>query len=214
MTYVETDAVDVQSAGHPHAVCKLSKIVDECLALESKAKTVVTRLFPTIGPRLGTGLGSSVGEFVQASMIRAILGQAIILDGDVPSHVSVVDVTDVVHWMLLLACDARANGRVFNLGSPACITLESLAGKILQVIDAQVEIRDLTSASPTNRTSPSPKIPDISQVLELTEYRPRTKLGDSLRKIHAWLIADSAHLFITGRYGIARARMREEASGE
>jgi hypothetical protein len=45
--------------------------------------------------------------------------------------------------------------------------------------------------------SPSPKIPDISQVLELTEYRPRTKLDDSLRKIHTWLLADAANSFVT-----------------
>ena len=171
--------------------------MDECLAGESKAKTVVTRLFPTIGPRLGAGLGGNVGKFVQENMIRAILGQAIIVDGDVPSQVSVVDVTDLVHWMLLLACDPRANGRVFNLGSPAAVSIERLAGKILQVTDARVEIRDLTSASRMGPQSLSPKIPDISQVLELTDYRPRTKLDDSLRKIHTWLMVDRAHSFVT-----------------
>ena len=119
---METDAVDLQSAGHQHAVCKLSKIVDECLAGESKAKAVVTRLFPTIGPRLGGGLGSDVGQFVVQNMIRAMRGQAILIDGDLPSRVSVVDVTDLVHWMLLLACDPRADGRVFNLGSPAAVS--------------------------------------------------------------------------------------------
>jgi UDP-glucose 4-epimerase len=214
MNYVETDAVDLQSAGHPHAVCKLSKIVDECLALESKAKTVVARLFPTIGPRLGAGLGGHVGKFVQDNMLRAILGHAIIVDGGVPSHVSVVDVTDLVHWMLLLACDPRANGRVFNLGSPAGITVERLAGKILQVTDAQVEIRDLTPASRVGPESPSPKIPDISQVLELTEYRPRTKLDDSLRKIHTWLLAECAHSFVQDIQSHAQASAKKPASDQ
>ena len=44
----------------------------------------------------------------------------------------------------------------------------------------------------------SPKIPDISQVLELTDDPPALKLDDSLRKIHTWLMVDRAYSLITG----------------
>ncbi|MHB8973866.1 MAG: NAD-dependent epimerase/dehydratase family protein [Pirellulaceae bacterium] len=188
--YVETDAVDLQSAGHHQAVCKLSKIVDECLARESKTNAVVARLFPTIGPRLGSGLGSDVAQFVVRNMIRAMRGQAILVDGDLPNRVSLIDVADLVHWMLLLACDPRADGRVFNLGSPVSIPPERLADKIREVTDARVAIRDLSSAHANDRQVPSPRIPDISQVVALTYHRPRAKLEDSLRRIYKWLAAD------------------------
>jgi hypothetical protein len=62
--------------------------------------------------------------------------------------------------------------------------------------------------------SPSPKIPDISQVLELTEYRPRTKLDDSLRKIHTWLLAECAHSFVQDIQSHAQASAKKPASDQ
>ncbi|MHB8864562.1 MAG: NAD-dependent epimerase/dehydratase family protein, partial [Pirellulaceae bacterium] len=196
--YVETDAVDLQSTGHHHAVCKLSKIVDECLTRDSKAPCVITRMFTTIGPRLGRGLGNDMGTFVLQNMIRAIQGQTIVIDSnDIRSRVSLTDVTDIVHWMLLLACDSRAYGRVFNLGSPATVSVEQLANRILQVTDSQVGTQELILPGRDGR-QPPPKIPDITQVVALTYYRPRAKLDDTLRKIYTWLVSEQGYRPILG----------------
>jgi UDP-glucose 4-epimerase len=191
----ETDRLDLQT-GNQQAVCRLSKIVDERLAAEAKTDTVVARLFPTIGPRLGFGLGGGVGRFVLESMLKVLRGQAIIVDGDLPEYVSLVDVVDVVHWLLLLACEPRASGQVFNLGSPVSVPVARLAEKIAQATDSQVDIRELPTLDADRQHRPSSRIPDVSRVMTLTKYSPRTKLDDSLRKIYAWLKTDDVYSFI------------------
>ncbi len=188
--YSENDAIDLQSAGHERAVCKLSKIVDECLARESPAVTIVLRLFPTIGPRMGWGLGNEVGQFVLENMTSVMRGRAIAPDPDLPSHVSVIDVTDLVQWMLLLACNPRAEGHLFNLGSPISVPLEQLAGRICQAVDRRVKILPPAGGMTDRRVARPVITPDISQVVALTNHRPRVKLDETLRWIHASLLAE------------------------
>ena len=194
--YVESDPVDPPTADHQQALCRSSKIADERLAEESPADTVVARLFPTIGPRLGFGLGGEIGRFILENMLKVLRRQAIVVDGELPQRISIVDVSDVVHWLMLLACEPRAVGRVFNLGSPAAISARQLAEKIAQVADAPVEIRDVTDSNGNGRPRPPSRIPDITRVLKLTKYSPRTKLDESLRKIHAWMTSDEVYAFI------------------
>lgn len=186
-SYGESSELELQPADSPRALCRLTKLVDEALANESKAETIVARLFPTIGVRLGQGLGGEIGRFVLHAMAHATLGESIAIDEHLPEEASVVDVTDVVHWMLLLACDPRAVGQVFNLGSASRISIERLAGKILQVVDSRAALRTSRPGSLSDACRYPTRIPNIDRVLSQTGYRPRVKLDHSLRAVHAWV---------------------------
>ena len=134
------------------AVCRSSKIIDERLAEESQADTVVARLFPTIGPRLGFGLGGEVGRFILENMLKVLRRQAIVVDGELPQRIALsmypASCTGFCCWPAsrerLVRCSIPDRRPPTQPKGPA--------EKIGKVADSPVEIRDLTDSNGNSRT--------------------------------------------------------------
>ena len=109
----------------------LTKALDEHLALDfarqSGLRTVVVRLFNTIGPRQVGRYGMVVPRFVS----RACAGQTLDVYGDGRQTRAFCDVRDVVRALAGLLGHAEAHGRVFNVGSENQVTVDALADLVI-----------------------------------------------------------------------------------
>ena len=142
-----------------------SKIVDEFLALaywrEYQVPTVVVRLFNTIGPRQIGRYGMVVPRFLK----QALDGKNLTVYGTGRQSRCFTYVSDVVHWLLLLASNDRAVGQVFNLGNPNEISIDKLARRVISITGAQVGIDHIPyeQAYEEGFEDMERRVPDITQ---------------------------------------------------
>jgi UDP-glucose 4-epimerase len=166
-----------------------SKMVDEFLALaywrEYKVPTVIARLFNTIGPRQIGRYGMVVPRFLK----QALSGQDLTVYGTGRQSRCFTYVSDVVQWLLLLASDDRAAGKVFNLGNPEEISIEALARRVIEITGAPSGLAYIPyeQAYEEGFEDMERRVPDIARVRALTGYAPRVKLDEALRLTRDWL---------------------------
>jgi UDP-glucose 4-epimerase len=169
-----------------------SKVVDEFLALaywrEFKVPTVVVRLFNTIGPRQVGRYGMVVPRF----MAQAIHGQNLTVYGSGRQSRCFAYVSDVVEWLLRLACDEKAIGEIFNLGNPEEVTIAELGHKVIAATGAAVEIEYIPyeKAYEEGFEDMERRVPDITKVQACTGYCPRIRLEEALRLIRDWYVQE------------------------
>jgi UDP-glucose 4-epimerase len=165
-----------------------SKAIDEFLALaywrEHKLPTVVARLFNTIGPRQSGHYGMVVPRFIG----QALSGQNLTVYGTGTQSRCFTYVADVVEWLLRLATNDDANGRVFNLGNPEEITIKDLALKIIKMTGAKVGIEYVPyeKAYEEGFEDMERRVPDIKKVQEATGYSPKVHLDQALQLTRDW----------------------------
>jgi UDP-glucose 4-epimerase len=111
-----------------------SKAMDEFLALayheEYELKTVIVRLFNTVGPRQTGMYGMVVPRFVE----RAIAGDEIEIYGDGEQTRCFCHVQDTIRALRDLMTDIdRTAGEIFNVGANNQISILGLAEKIKQM---------------------------------------------------------------------------------
>jgi UDP-glucose 4-epimerase len=97
-----------------------------------------------------------------------------------------------VEWLLKLAVNDQANGKVFNLGNPEEITITDLAGKIIDLTGAEVEIEYIPyeKAYEEGFEDMERRVPDITKVQKATGYSPRVGLDQALHLTRDWFAAD------------------------
>jgi UDP-glucose 4-epimerase len=167
-----------------------SKVVDEFLALaywrEFKVPTVVVRLFNTIGPRQTGHYGMVVPRF----MLQALGGQNLTVYGTGQQSRCFTYVSDVVEWLLLLASNEEALGRVFNLGNDEEVSIEDLARRIITVTGtkAGIEYIPYEKAYEKGFEDMDRRVPDITRIKALTGYSPCVTLDQALRLIRDWFV--------------------------
>lgn len=167
----------------------LSKALDEHLAIDLARRTglrsVVVRLFNTIGPRQVGRYGMVVPRFVS----QAVAGQDITIYGDGQQTRAFCDVRDVVHALSLLIDQPEAYGRVFNVGSTRQITINDLADQVIQTAAeagaASVNKRFVPYEAVYGEgfEDPPHRLPDISRLVEAVGFSPRVALGQTLREL-------------------------------
>jgi UDP-glucose 4-epimerase len=169
-----------------------SKIVDEFLALaywtQHKVPTVTVRLFNTIGPR-------QVGRYgmvVPRLMSQALSGQSLTVYGTGQQSRCFTYIADIVEWLLLLASNDRAVGQVFNLGNATEVTIADLAGKVISVTAAGVDIEYVPYEQVYGKGFEDMyrRVPDITKVTSLTGYSPRVDLDEALGHIREWFVSE------------------------
>ncbi|MGO8752237.1 MAG: NAD-dependent epimerase/dehydratase family protein [Thermoguttaceae bacterium] len=168
-----------------------SKIVDEFLALafwqEYQLPAVVVRLFNTIGPRQTGRYGMVVPRFLG----QALRGENLTVFGNGRQTRCFTYVADVVEWLLRLAADDRAVGRVFNLGNPTEISILGLAERVIALTGAKVgvDLVPYAEAYAEGFEDMQRRVPDIHRVTALTGYTPRVDLDEALCRTQHWLIS-------------------------
>jgi UDP-glucose 4-epimerase len=171
-----------------------TKVVDEFLAMaywrEYKVPAVVVRLFNTIGPRQVGHYGMVAPRF----LTQAIKGENLTVYGSGQQSRCFTYVGDVVEWLVRLAHADRAVGEVFNLGNPDEVTITELARRVLAVTKAAVGIDYIPyeKAYEQGFEDMQRRVPDISKVVALTDYRPRIALDEALQRTYDWLLQERA----------------------
>ncbi|MEM1107937.1 MAG: NAD-dependent epimerase/dehydratase family protein [Planctomycetota bacterium] len=169
----------------------LSKALDEHLAIDLARRTglrsVVVRLFNTVGPRQVGRYGMVVPRFVA----QAVAGQDLTLYGDGQQTRAFCDVRDVVRALSELIDQTDAYGRVFNIGSTTQITIEQLADRVIEQVAEAGGPRVGKSFVPYEAVygegfeDPPHRLPDMSRLREAIGFEPRIELPQTLRELIA-----------------------------
>jgi len=162
-----------------------SKIIDEFLAKayfkEKQLPTVIVRVFNTIGPRQTGQYGMVVPRFVK----QALLGEPITIYGDGTQRRSFTWVEDVVHAMIALIEHPKAYGEVFNIGHSKEISILDLAGLVKRMTESDSEVLFVPyeRAYEVGFEDMSRRLPDISKIQGLINYKPSLDLPEMLENI-------------------------------
>ena len=183
--FKEGDDSLIGATTHHRWAYATSKALDEFLALayhkEKGLPVVVFRLFNTIGPRQRGRYGMVVPRFVR----QALLGADITVYGDGQQSRWFCDVRDVVPALMDLAVEARAEGRVFNVGKQAEITFLDLARKEKEMNKSQSSIIlvPYEQATLEGFEDMRRRVPDIGRINELLGWEPHIPLEESIEDI-------------------------------
>ncbi|MDR7544446.1 MAG: GDP-mannose 4,6-dehydratase [Armatimonadota bacterium] len=165
-----------------------SKAIDEHFAYAYAARglpVVILRFFNAYGPRIHeNGYGTVVARFIR----QALAGQPLTVHGDGRQTRCFCYVDDTVRGILLAAEVKEAEGRVFNIGNDAEISIRALAERI----------RDLTGSSSEivfvpyedyygQKFEDTPRrVPDLRRARTVLGYAPQVSLEEGLRRTIAW----------------------------
>jgi UDP-glucose 4-epimerase len=178
----------------------MTKAIDEHLAIDLARqrglRSVVVRLFNTIGPRQVGRYGMVVPRFVSA----ATAGQPLTVYGDGSQTRAFCDVRDVVDAMTRLMDEPDAYGRVFNIGSDQQTTIDQLADRVIALTASRSEGR----LAPTKRyvsyeaaygegfEDPPHRLPDLTRLRETIGFSPGHSLEQTLTELIDELLLPSA----------------------
>lgn len=163
----------------------ISKAADEFLALafcrEKNLPVTVVRLFNTTGPRQSGAYGMVLPRFVR----QAKRGEAITVFGDGSQTRCFTNVHDVVEALMRLARLPEAVGEVVNIGQPGEISIIALAELVRSVCDSSspIEYVAYEQAYGGGFEDMRRRVPDVSKLLALTGFVPRTSLEETIRQI-------------------------------
>ncbi len=197
-----------------------SKAIDEFLALsyhrERGLPTTVFRLFNTVGPRQVGQYGMVIPRFVD----QALAGGPITVYGDGEQSRCFCDVADVIPAIVSLADCEQAVGQVFNVGSDEEVTINQLAERIRDKVDAEVAIHHVPYevAYEKGFEDMRRRVPDVSKIAALTGWERSHTLDQILDRVIAWRRAnpprgagagESKRLAALGPVDVAAPRARE-----
>ena len=166
------------------------KMLDEFLGLAYARlglPVVCFRLFNTVGPRQTGAYGMVVPRFVDA----ALCGEPIYVYGDGSQSRCFLHVLDAVKAIVQLERSESAPGNVFNIGSTESVTILDLARRVVAAVGAsnggcpsQIALLPYADAYPEGGFEDiRRRLPDISKIRLLTDWRPRLALDDILRDV-------------------------------
>jgi nucleoside-diphosphate-sugar epimerase len=162
-----------------------SKAIDEFLAVaywkERKVPTVIARLFNTVGPRQTGRYGMVIPNFVR----QALAGEDLTVYGDGSQTRCFTHVSDVVGALILLIESRNAVGEVYNIGSDREVTILELAEKIKSLTgsDSSIVFTPYDQAYEEGFEDMLRRVPDLSKIHKLIEYRPTVDLDEILESV-------------------------------
>src|SRR3954465_10764022 len=162
-----------------------SKMIDEFLALaywkERKLPVIVVRLFNTVGPRQTGQYGMVIPNFVR----QALAGQPITVFGAGTQSRRFTHGGDGGRAMVALIIEPRAVGQVFNIGNAQEITIGDLAVKIKSMTGSASPIVTMPydQAYEAGFEDMPRRVPDISKINALVNYRPTVELDEILTRV-------------------------------
>jgi UDP-glucose 4-epimerase len=162
-----------------------AKAIDEILAYtywkEKGLRTVIVRLFNTVGPRQTGAYGMVIPRFVG----QALRDEPITVYGDGLQTRCFCYVGDIVVALAALLGHPDAYGRVFNLGSDEEVSIRELAEIVLAETGSHSEIRYVAyeDAYEEGFEDMARRVPDTSRARSLVGFRPTVGLHDIIRLV-------------------------------
>jgi len=164
-----------------------SKAVDEILAFayhrEKELKTVIVRLFNTVGPRQTGAYGMVLPRLVD----QALSGAPLTIYGDGQQTRCFCHVHDVVAALLSVLEEPGAEGDVFNIGSTEEVSILEVARRIIDATgsDSEVSLVPYDEAYGEGFEDMRRRVPDTSKLRSLTGWEPRHRLDEIIAEVVA-----------------------------
>ena len=162
-----------------------TKALDEFMALayfkDQEVPVVIARFFNICGPRQTGQYGMVVPRFVK----NALLDEPVIVHGDGTQSRCFTYVKDAVKAVVALMETEEAVGEVFNVGSTREIQIRDLAQKVIELAGSNSEIQYVPYKNVYGDGFEDMKrrVPDISKIRDLIDWRPETELDELLQKV-------------------------------
>ena len=148
---------------------------------EKGVPVVIARIFNTIGPRQTGQYGMVVPRLVQ----QALRDEPITVYGDGTQRRSFTWVGDMVGAFMALVDHPQAFGEVFNVGHHKDISIHELAGMIKEMTrsDSEIVFVPYDQAYEEGFEDMQRRLPDISKIQRLIDYRPTLDLPEMIERI-------------------------------
>ena len=162
-----------------------SKGVDEFLALayfrEYGLPVRIARFFNTIGPRQTGVYGMVVPRFIQ----QALKNEPLTVYGTGEQSRCFGYVGDVVDAVMKLMEQDNTIGEVFNLGSDEEISINNLAGKVIELAGSRSEVSHVSydEVYPEGFEDMERRQPNLEKAFKYIGYKPTTSLDEIIKKI-------------------------------
>lgn len=165
-----------------------AKAIDETLAylyaVEHDLKTVIVRLFNTVGPRQTGRYGMVIPRFVG----QALAGEPLTVFGTGDQVRCFCHVHDVVPALRALMADEGAYGQVFNLGGAEQVSIRQLAERVLAVTGSASAITYVPyeAAYGSGFEDMQRRVPDCTRARQQIGFRPSRSLADIIGDVAAY----------------------------
>jgi UDP-glucose 4-epimerase len=162
-----------------------AKAVDETMTMTYFAqyglKSVIVRLFNTVGPRQRGRYGMVIPRFVS----QALAGEPVTVYGNGGQIRCFCHVLDVVPALATLAAEEDAHGKVFNLGSSDPVTIGGLADKVITATKSTSDIVYVPyeQAHYPGFQDVERRVPDCTRARKQIGFSPTRNLDDIIRDI-------------------------------
>ncbi|MFE0028007.1 NAD-dependent epimerase/dehydratase family protein, partial [Amycolatopsis sp. NPDC059021] len=151
-----------------------AKALDETYAYlyakEYGVRSVIVRLFNTVGPRQTGHYGMVVPRFVT----QALTGEPVTVFGDGRQVRCFCHVADIVPALVALLANENAHGTVFNLGNPRPITIGDLAAAVISATGSGSRVVEVPyrEAYGEGFEDMQRRVPDCAKAANLIGFEP------------------------------------------
>jgi UDP-glucuronate decarboxylase len=145
---------------------------------QHRLRIKIARIFNTYGPRMQTGDGRVVSNFV----MQALKNEPLSIYGDGLQTRSFCYVDDLVEGLARLMNTADSITGPMNLGNPTENTMLELAERIIALTGSRSELK----FHPLPADDPRQRRPDISKATSTLKWAPRIALDEGLRRTIAY----------------------------
>lgn len=175
---IESTPLTITNMDEPRTSYMLSKIYGEAACLHSRLPIMIIRPHNFYGPRMGM---SHVIPQLMKKVINTDNGK---IDVYSTKHKrTFCYIEDAVEIIFELTKTDKSVGGIFNIGNDdEEITMWNLAKKIIELIDRDVSINSL----PNTPGSPKRRLPSISKIATITDYKKKYSLNKGLKKTYRW----------------------------
>ena len=183
--FKETDDLLIGPPTHCRWAYAASKALDEYLALayykEKKLRTVIVRLFNTVGPRQTGRYGMVLPRFVE----QAIQNKPLRVFGDGNQTRCFCHVQDTVRALMLLEQNQKAEAEIFNIGTTRSISINELAGKVIELIGSTSDIVHIPycEAYEPGFEDMQRRMPDTGKLQKLTAWHSEKSLEQIILEV-------------------------------
>jgi len=183
--FSEEDDIVLGSTSMPRWAYACSKAIDEFLGLAFHQQyglgVVIARFFNTIGPRQTGQYGMVVPRFIQ----MALSDEPVLIYGTGRQTRCFCYVADVVEAIIRLMNCEHAAGRVYNVGSSEEISIEALAGRIIEMTRSKSQKQFVSYEVAYGRPIEDMmrRVPSLERIKEMVGWESKTSLEEILRVI-------------------------------
>jgi UDP-glucuronate decarboxylase len=152
-----------------------------------KVPVRISRTFNVYGPRIDAETTSQYGRALIKFVYQAINNQDVTVHGDGTQTRSFCYITDQIEGLFRLLLTPGIDGEVFNIGNPKEMSINELAGLILNTTHSKSKIVLESQANYNLKDDPKRRCPDISKANKMFGYSPKIDIEDGLKRVAEWM---------------------------